>query len=90
MNRQAGGEVLKRGAYSIPKQCEEATEQWLKKADPVREWYLDGGLNRYIHHKPESLTDLYRKFKEVIDETEDLKFIPRQKALFSANEGIHI
>ena len=53
-----------------------------KEADPVREWYLDGGLNRHIHHKPESLTDLYRKFREDIDETEELKFIPGKRRFF--------
>ncbi len=79
---QAGAEVLKRGAYSIPKQCEEATEQWLKEADPVREWYLDGGLNRHIHHEAESLTDLYKKFREDVDEIEDLKYMPGKRRFF--------
>ena len=79
---RAGAEVVKRGAYSIPKQCEEATEQWLKEADPVREWYLDGGLDRHIRHETESLTDLYKKFKEDIDETEDLKYMPGKRRFF--------
>ena len=78
----AGTKVLKNGAYTIPKQCKEATEQWLKEADPVREWYLDGGLNRHVHHAGESLTDLYKKFREDIDETEDLKYMPGRRRFF--------
>ena len=75
----AGVGVLKSGSYTIPRHCQEATEQWLKEADPVREWYLDGGLNRHIRQKSESLQTLYKKFKEDVEETEDLKYMPGRR-----------
>ena len=53
--------------------------QWLKEADPVREWYLDGGLNRHIRQKSESLQTLYKKFKEDVEETEDPKYMPGRR-----------
>ena len=79
---RAGAEVLKRGAYTIPKECENATEQWLKEADPIREWYMDGGLNRNVFDKAENLTDLYKKFREDVEETEDLRFMPGKRRFF--------
>ena len=79
---RAGAEVLKRGAYTIPMECENVTEQWLKEADPIREWYMDGGLDRNITDKAKNLTDLYKKFREDVEETEDLRFMPGKRRFF--------
>ena len=50
--------------------------------DPIREWYMDGGLNRNVFDKAENLTDLYKKFREDVEETEDLRFMPGKRRFF--------
>ena len=34
--------VLQKGRYSIPESCIEETCKWMKEADPVKNWLLEG------------------------------------------------
>ena len=76
---KAGAQALKKGSYTIPARCIAATEQWLKEADPVREWYLDGGLNHHVDKKAVSIQDLYKNFIEDIKDNEDSKYMPGKR-----------
>ena len=69
-------QVLKNGAYSLPNDCTEATQQWLKEVDPVRNWLEDGGLSRAVPLYEEKLfREIYVYFRQEMEEV-GIKHIP--------------
>ena len=69
-------QVLKNGAYSLPYDCTEATQQWLKEVDPVRNWLEDGGLSRAVLLYEEKLfREIYVYFRQDMEEV-GIKHIP--------------
>lgn len=71
----AAVEVLKRGRYSIPANCEAATKQWFKDVDPVHEWLHDGGLNKHVTSAGMLRNDVYKAFLDDVREL-GIKFFP--------------
>lgn len=61
---QAAADVVARGHYTIPLQCQIATAQWFKDVDPVSEWFEDGGIERHVKNAGLLLRDLYLRFRE--------------------------
>ena len=61
---QAAADVVARGGYTVPPHCTAATEQWFKDADPVAEWFEDGGLARHVNTSGILLRELYIRFRE--------------------------
>ena len=56
---------------------------WFKEADPVREWYEEGGLTKHVNKKPVLLKDLYKKFASDMEDTCDVGFIPQKRLFFA-------
>jgi|TARA_B110000908_G_scaffold93484_1_gene110740 P4 family phage/plasmid primase-like protien len=79
----AGAHVYKNGQFSIPHNCIDATELWFKEADPVREWYEEGGLTKHAAKKPVLLKDLYKKFAGDMEDTCDVGFTPQKRRFFA-------
>ena len=79
----AGAHVYKNGQFSIPHNCIDATELWFKEADPVREWYEEGGLTKHVNKKLVLLKDLYKKFAGDMEDTCDVGFIPQKRRFFA-------
>ena len=68
--------VLKNGAYTIPSPCKDATEQWMREADPIKNWLEDGGLMRAIPpHVPKLFNEVYVYFSKDMDEI-GVKHVP--------------
>ena len=78
----AGAQVYKNGQFSIPQNCVDATSSWFREADPIREWYDEGGLETYITNKPVLLKDLYKKFVADMEDSCDHGFIPQKRRFF--------
>ncbi|MDB2422249.1 phage/plasmid primase, P4 family [Paracoccaceae bacterium] len=78
----AGAQVFKSGQFSTPQNCLEATELWFKEADPVREWYDEGGLSKHAAKQPVLLKDLYKKFVGDMEDTCDSNYIPQKRRFF--------
>lgn len=74
----AAAELLKRGRYAIPKNCEAATSQWFRDADPVREWLEDGGLERHVSNAGILLNRLYMAFREDVGDL-GMNYIPSRR-----------
>jgi P4 family phage/plasmid primase-like protien len=68
--------VFKNGHYSIPASCQEATTQWMKEADTVRNWLEEGGLRRAVPIREAKLfNEVYIYFRKDMDEV-GIKYIP--------------
>ena len=68
--------VFKNGHYSVPASCQEATTQWMKEADTVRNWLEDGGLRRAVPKRDAKLfNEVYIYFRKDMDEV-GIKYIP--------------
>ena len=68
--------VFKNGHYSVPASCKEATTQWMKEADTVRNWLEDGGLRRAVSKRDAKLfNEVYIYFRKDMDEV-GIKYIP--------------
>lgn len=80
---KAGAHVFKSGQYKIPLACTHATETWFREADPIREWYEDGALDKHVRDKPVLIKELYRRFKEDMMEYFDQGYIPSKRRFFS-------
>ena len=78
----AGAQVYRSGQFSTPQNCLEATELWFKEADPVREWYDEGGLSKHAAKQPVLLKDLYKKFVGDMEDTCDSNYIPQKRRFF--------
>lgn len=73
---RSAAEVYKNGFYTIPRQCEETTQDWLKEADPVLNWLEDGGLMRAVPaHISVLLREIYIYFSKDMQEI-GVKYIP--------------
>ncbi len=71
-----GAKAYQRGTFNIPVSYKNATEQWFKDSDPVREWYAEGEIGRHVDHKPKLLKELYKNFCDDIREFEDASYLP--------------
>jgi hypothetical protein len=68
--------AFKNGHYSVPASCKEATTQWMKEADTVRNWLEDGGLRRAVSKRDAKLfNEVYIYFRKDMDEV-GIKYIP--------------
>ena len=68
--------VLKNGAYTIPRACKDATEQWMREADPVKNWLEDGGLMRAVPpHVSKHFNEVYVYFSKDMEEI-GIKHVP--------------
>ena len=74
-----GGRAYQRGTFNIPASCKDATQQWFKDSDPVREWYAEGEMGRHVGRKPKLLKELYKNFCEDIREFEDANYLPGKR-----------
>ena len=74
-----GAKAYQRGTFNIPASCKNATEQWFKDSDPVREWHAEGGIGRHVGHKPKLLKELYKDFCDDIREFEDASYLPGRR-----------
>jgi P4 family phage/plasmid primase-like protien len=61
---QAAADVVARGGYTIPLKCQAATTQWFRDADPVSEWFEDGGIARHVHTAGLLVREVYVRFRQ--------------------------
>jgi phage/plasmid-associated DNA primase len=65
---RAAEELLNNGVYTIPRNCNAATQQWFRDVDPVSEWLEDNGLERYVTTAGITIRELYSKFNSEMRE----------------------
>lgn len=61
---QAAADVVALGGYTIPLKCQAATTQWFRDADPVSEWFEDGGIARHVHTAGLLVREVYVRFRQ--------------------------
>ena len=78
-------EVFKKGSYTLPDPCVEATKQWFIDVDPIKEWLEEGGLDRHKSPHGKLLKELYRSFRQEMED-DGINYIP-QKSVFTLKSG---
>ena len=75
-------EVFKKGSYTLPDPCVEATKQWFIDVDPIKEWLEEGGLDRHKSPHGKLLKELYRSFRQEMED-DGINYIPQKRRFYS-------
>ena len=75
-------EVFKKGSYTLPDPCIEATKQWFIEVDPIKEWLEEGGLDRHKSPHGRLLKDLYFCFRQEMED-DGINYIPLKRRFYT-------
>ena len=75
-------QVFKKGSYTLPDPCIEATKQWFIEVDPIKEWLEEGGLDRHKSPHGRLLKDLYFCFRQEMED-DGINYIPLKRRFYT-------